>query len=43
MYNYDNAVCLNIKAKEPKSMVICLKTDMHLKFDDTREYYYSCY
>ena len=33
----------NIKPEELEGMVICLRTGMHLKFDDTREYYhYSC-
>lgn len=32
-----------IKPEELKGMVVCLRTGMHLKFDDTKEYYhYSC-
>ena len=33
----------NIKPEELEGMVICLRTGMHLKFDDSKEYYhYSC-
>lgn len=33
----------NIKPEELKGMVVCLRTGMHLKFDDSKEYYhYSC-
>ncbi len=33
----------NIKPEELKGMVICLRTGMHLKFDDSKDYYhYSC-
>ncbi len=33
----------NIKPEELEGMVVCLRTGMHLKFDDTKEYYhYSC-
>ncbi|SCZ78600.1 cyclase family protein [Acidaminobacter hydrogenoformans] len=32
-----------VKHEELEGMVICLRTGMHLKFDDTRDYYhYSC-
>ncbi len=33
----------NIKPEELEGMVVCLRSGMHLKFDDTKEYYhYSC-
>lgn len=33
----------NIKPEELEGMVVCLRTGMHLKFDDSKEYYhYSC-
>ncbi|MBN2899034.1 MAG: cyclase family protein [Clostridia bacterium] len=33
----------DIKPEELEGMVVCLRTGMHLKFDDTKEYYhYSC-
>lgn len=33
----------NIKPEELKGMVICLRTGMHLKFEDSKDYYhYSC-
>ncbi|WP_432407472.1 cyclase family protein [Wukongibacter sp. M2B1] len=40
---YDACERANIKPEELKGMVLCLRTGMHLKFDDTKEYYhYSC-
>jgi kynurenine formamidase len=33
----------NIKPEELKGMVLCLRTGMHLKYDDSKDYYhYSC-
>lgn len=33
----------NIKPEELEGMVVCIRTGMHLKFDDSKEYYhYSC-
>lgn len=33
----------NIRQEELKGMVLCLRTGMHLKFDDSKDYYhYSC-
>ncbi len=33
----------NIKPEELKDMVLCLRSGMHLKFDDSKDYYhYSC-
>jgi kynurenine formamidase len=39
----DACVRANIKPEELKGMVVCLRTGMHLKYDDSKDYYhYSC-